>query len=102
MQLAERAAVIRSKNAGPFVLTIDVFFDDDEGYARAKASPVLTREGVAEVYGVGEHSVTGVYWNDTVRGIKISMLRWKSASDPYCSDIFGAHLHTPLAVCEIG
>jgi hypothetical protein len=24
-----------------------------------------------------------------------------SSSDPFCSDLFGAHLHTPLAAAEL-
>ena len=28
-------------------------------------------------------------------------MRWSSSSDPFCSDLFGAHLHTPLAAGEL-
>ena len=36
--------------------------------------------------------------NNTASG---SLLRWSSSSDPFCSDLFGAHLHTPLASAEL-
>jgi hypothetical protein len=32
---------------------------------------------------------------------KVSLVRWSSSSDPFCSDLFGAHLHTPLAQAEL-
>ncbi len=51
MQLHEYASIIRSKNAGPFCLTIDVFFADAGGYALARRSDLLTVPGVARACG---------------------------------------------------
>ena len=51
--------------------------------------------GVARAYGVDESSVKGVGGTSTVA--QVSLLRWSSSSDPFCTDLFGAHLHTPLA-----
>src|SRR3982074_3434956 len=42
MKLAELASLIRSKNAGPFVLTFTIIFPDDESYRRVKNSGVLS------------------------------------------------------------
>lgn len=101
MQLSEQASIVRSKNAGPFCLTIDVFFADAQSYERARTSSLLTVPGVARAYGVDEASVKGVWWDDRIRGVKVSLQRWSSSSDPFCSDLFGAHLHTPLASSEL-
>jgi len=101
MQLHEYASIIRSKNAGPFCLTIDIFFADAGGYALARRSDLLTVPGVARAYGVAESDVKGVWWDERVLGAKVSLLRWSSSSDPFCPDLFGAHLHTPLAVGEL-
>jgi hypothetical protein len=101
MRLHECAAIIRSKNAGPFALTIDIFFKDADSYARAKESTLLTPAGVAAAYGVEPATVKGVWWDDRVNAAKVSLLRWSSSSDPFCSDLFGAHLHTPLACGEL-
>ncbi|MFF5989461.1 DUF4387 family protein [Prauserella flavalba] len=101
MQLSEVAAVIRSKNAGPFCVTIDLFFDTREDYDRARASRLLTPAGVAEAYGVDESTVKGVHWDERVLAAKVSVLRWSSSSDPFCTDYFGAHLHHPLASSEL-
>jgi hypothetical protein len=51
-QLAELARLIRSKNAGPFELTFDVMFEDEATYRRVQRSGALTREAVAERYGL--------------------------------------------------
>jgi len=101
MRLYDAAAIIRSKNAGPFAVTIDLFFADEDNYRRARSSALLTPAGVAAAYGVDESTVKGVWWDDRIRAAKVSLQRWSSSSDPFCSDLFGAHLHTPLAAAEL-
>lgn len=101
MRLYDAAQIIRSKNAGPFVVTIDLFFDDQAHYDAAKGSRLLTPGGVAAAYRVAEDQVKGVYWDDRIRAAKVSVVRWSSSTDPFCTDLFGAHLHTPLAAAEL-
>jgi hypothetical protein len=50
--LRDVARAVRSKNAGPFWVTIDVFFDGPGTYARFKDSPSLSAERIAALYGV--------------------------------------------------
>ncbi|MET0740952.1 MAG: DUF4387 family protein [Candidatus Nanopelagicales bacterium] len=101
MLLRDAASIVRSKNAGPFWLTVDVFFTDADAFEAAQSSALLTVAGVAAAYGVPAESVKGVFWDERVRGVKVSLLRWSSSSDPFCSDLFGAHLHSPLADSEL-
>jgi hypothetical protein len=101
MRLYDHAAIIRSKNAGPFMVTVDIFFDDSAVFATARASVLLTPSGVAAAYGVPVSSVKGVYWDERILAAKVSLLRWSSSTDPFCADLFGAHLHTPLAAAEL-
>lgn len=101
MRLYDCAQIVRSKNAGPFALTIDLFFGDEESYQRARGSRLLTVAGVARAYGVAEETVKGVWWDDRIHAAKVSLVRWSSSSDPYCADLFGAHLHTPLASSDL-
>jgi hypothetical protein len=49
-KLGELARLIRSKNAGPFVLTIDVMFDKEEDFERVRRSGVLTADTIAKIY----------------------------------------------------
>ena len=101
MRLSDAADVIRSKNAGPFTVTVDLFFGDEPKYAAARSSALLTPAGVAAAYGVDESTVKGVWWDDRIQAAKVSLQRWSSSSDPFCTDLFGAHLHTPLAAAEL-
>lgn len=101
MRLDDLAQVIRSKNAGPFTLTLDIFFSSAEDYALAKASPLFTKDGVAMAYGLPSEKVKGIYWDPRVNAAKVSVVRWSSSADPFCSDMFGAHLHIPLSSSEV-
>ena len=49
-QLWEVTKLVRSKNAGPFVLTFDIMFDDAEVYEQVRDSGVLNKKLVAEMY----------------------------------------------------
>lgn len=49
-RLDQIARVIRSKNAGPFCLTLDVLYGDDASYRRVPAAQVITREKMAALY----------------------------------------------------
>ncbi len=41
---------VRSKNAGPFWVTIDLFFDGPESFARYATSPSLDAEHIAALF----------------------------------------------------
>jgi hypothetical protein len=57
MKLEDIASVIRSKNAGPRALTLDVMFAHDAAYGRSAQSPALTARRIAALYGVAEGEV---------------------------------------------
>jgi hypothetical protein len=50
MVLADIAILIRSKNAGPFVLTFDIMFADLASYQRVKSSGALNPAAFAALY----------------------------------------------------
>lgn len=103
MKLFEIADVLRSKNAGPFRTTFDIFFDDDEPYQRVKNSGKLTKELVAELYAIKPQEVVGVFFVDSARGIKITIPKPTdmACGDPRCRDLFGAQQHVPLMDIDI-
>jgi hypothetical protein len=66
------AQLVRSKNAGPYWLTLDVFFATDTAYARAAAA--LTEAAVADAYRV-EPADVRLYHLPDIRVIKASFPR---------------------------
>lgn len=49
-RLYDIAKVIRSKNSGPFQITLDVLFEDGETYRKIRESGIISREKVAALY----------------------------------------------------
>jgi hypothetical protein len=100
MQLSEIAQVIRSKNAGPRRLTLDLMFATDTDYQRVVQSPAVGRGKIAALYRVPEDDVTVIPY-PVGRAIKIVLARKIMAGDPGDCDVYGAQQHAPLLGIEI-
>ncbi len=100
MLLQDIALVVRSKNAGPRRLTLDIMFADDAAYARAVASGVLNAGRIARLYDVAEQEIDIIPY-PIGRAIKISLPRKVTAGDPGDRDVYGAQQHAPLLGIEI-
>ena len=98
--LGELARLIRSKNAGPFSLTFDVMFEDEETYRRVVAANVLTKEGFARLYGLPAEKVL-LARHDAARVIKISIPRPVFSCDPEDGDCYGGQQFGPLVNLEV-
>lgn len=94
-RLADLAQVIRSKNAGPTQLTIDVFFRDGDGYAIAARSSALSCAAVAARYGLHADQVQRHLLSD-IDAIKYVMPRAIVAGSPGDGDVYGAQQHGPM------
>jgi hypothetical protein len=94
--LADLASVIRSKNAGPFVITLDVFFNEGEVFRKVRDAGVITKAGLAELYRVNEDDILEVTFFEPAEALKISIKRWVSSAAPGDTDVFGAQQHVPL------
>ena len=103
MKLHEMAKVLRSKSAGPYKVTFDMFFDSEESYRRVKDSGVVNAELIARLYRIDPGEVEGIYFVDMAKGIKITIPkpRGEATGDPGCRDIYGAQQYVPLLDVEI-
>ncbi len=99
--LGSLASVLRSKNAGPYQLTFDVFFDDQPTYERVKRSGVITGSLVSRLYGVPVEEVLHVVWHDFARGVKFTIVRPHVSGGPGERDTYGCQQHAPLLSVEI-
>lgn len=100
MKLQGVASVIRSKNAGPRRLTLDIIFARDADYQHAAQSPSLTAERIAALYGLPIADVT-IHPYPLGRAIKIVLARPVMAGDPGDRDVYGAQQHAPLLEIEL-
>lgn len=99
-KLANIASLMRSKNAGPFMLTIDIMFDDLSVYDRVKASGAISRAVVAKKYGLSENKVMFFYC-DKALAIKASIPRPITQGDIGDSDGHGGQQFIPLMDIDI-
>ncbi|MCG2591341.1 DUF4387 domain-containing protein [Ramlibacter sp. XY19] len=51
-KVADACSHVRSKNAGPFWITLDLWFPDRAAFDRHAASPALQPQAIAALYGV--------------------------------------------------
>ncbi len=99
-RIAEIAQVCKSKNAGPFELTIDVVFESRELYDRVVATGVLSAALFARLYDVSENQVLFTPY-PAGNAFKATIPRWISSGDIGDTDIYGAQQHAPLLDVDI-
>ena len=100
MKLAELASLIRSKNAGPFILTFDIILPDDESYRRVKKSGVLTTARFAALFRCPQQQVR-FFECDNARAFKFSIPRPIVQGDLGDGDMHGGQQFIPLMDIEI-
>ncbi len=98
MRLIDYAKVLRSKNAGPLWLTLDVIFDAPEKLKRVL--PQLQPEIIAVLYDVDAADVSVIPY-EIVNSVKITIPRKIVSGDLQDDDIYGCQQHMPLAGIEI-
>jgi hypothetical protein len=99
MRLSDLAQVIRSKNAGPRRLTLDLMFATDADYQRVAQSPALSPEAIGKLYRIPPDQVAVLPY-PLGRAIKITLPR-DTAGDPGDRDVYGAQQHAPLLGIEV-
>ena len=94
--LRELAAVIRSKNAGPFRLTFDVVFNNDENFEKVRRADAITSERVAEAYGIAVEQISSIHCFPMGKAFKITLYRPTPQGAVGDSDMYGCQQHAPL------
>jgi hypothetical protein len=98
--LGEMARLIRSKNAGPFVITFDIMFPDTATFEKIRALGIINPKVMAQLYNLREDQVKLIEYPPGF-AFKISIPRPVPCGDPLDADIFGAQLHGPLVDMEV-
>ena len=98
--IGDVAELVRSKNAGPFWQTLDVFLPDDEAYRLVAESPAVDEEVVARLYRVPA-DVVSIYRLPSIRVVKISFPRPTTQGGVEDRDMHAGQQHVPLAQIEL-
>jgi hypothetical protein len=100
-KLGEVCRHVRSKNAGPFWITVDLFFRDDDAYRSCKDDPNISARCFAELYGADE-SLIKVIHVDSLRVVKVSYPRpnpqgWRGERDMHAGQQYVSLLEVEVA-----
>ncbi len=99
-RIGDIALVCKSKNAGPFEITIDAVFKDKKTYEKVKASGILCAELFAKLYSVKLEDVMFTAY-DAGYAFKATVPRLVPAGDIGDTDVYGAQQHAPLLAVEV-
>jgi len=98
--IRDSAVMCRSKNAGPFEVTIDIAFADRETYDKVKASGIVCPELIASRYGVAPEDVIFTAY-DAGLAFKATIPRAVPAGDFGDTDVYGCQQHALLLDVEL-
>ncbi len=96
VRLEDLCSVLRSKNAGPFLITLDMMFKDGRVYQAVKAKGLISKELVAQVYGIPLQDVAVMEYIDSVNAVKATFKRRLPSGSPGDPDCYGMNQEGPL------
>jgi hypothetical protein len=98
--LGELATQVRSKNAGPFWLTLDIFLPDEATFERVNRSGVTDPEVIGDLYGVDPAGVR-VFALADLCAIKISFPRPVVQGSLDDRDMHAGQQYVPLLALSV-
>lgn len=73
--LGDISRVLRSKNSGPYEITMDAMFESEATYRAVKQSGLLSEESVAATIGVSMEHIVWCGFFDPARAFKVTIPR---------------------------
>jgi hypothetical protein len=98
--VGDLATLVRSKNAGPFWLTLDIFCDNDTAYDTIAAADVITPRRIAAIYDSDPNSIR-IFRLPQLRVVKISLPRPTIQGAIADRDMHAGQQHVPLSLLPV-
>ncbi len=99
-RIRDVAVICRSKNASPFLVTLDVVFPDRETFDKVRESGVISTGLISRLYSVPEKDVLLVEF-PPANAFKATIPRLHGSGDVEDTDVYGAQQHAPLMDVEV-
>lgn len=96
IKLVDVTTVIRSKNAGPYELTLDIIFKDRAWYDQALRENLINAGLIARLYNIPVADVLGIVAFAPAHAIKATIRRPMVSGAIGETDVYGAQQHAPL------
>jgi hypothetical protein len=93
--IGQTAKYVRSKNAGPFWMTIDIFCETEETFEELKHSTRINTRLIAEIYQVPEESVR-IFYIEALNVMKISFPRPSPQGSKFEKDMHSGQQYVQL------
>ena len=94
--ITEAARVIRSKNSGPFELTLDILLKNKKYFKMFMQKNIVNKKRIASLYKIKENDILDIIYFEPSNAIKVTMRRRMPSGSPGETDIYGAQQHAPL------
>jgi len=94
--LTDIAGIIRSKNSGPYELTLDIMFKTREWYERVRDAGAINEAVVCDLYRITPDKIINIVHFEPANAIKITIARPICSGDLGETDVYGAQQHAPL------
>jgi hypothetical protein len=101
IKLVEITDIIRSKNSGPYELTIDLMFSTFDWYQKVRDAGVINEETVCRLYKIRAADIINIIEFDPAKAIKVTIKRPICSGDPGETDVYGAQQHAPFLDLEV-
>jgi hypothetical protein len=98
--LADLSFEVRSKNAGPFWVTLELFLRDAEAYRVAADETFLNEHTITRLYGTVPDQVL-IFRIPSLNVVKISFPRPVSQASLRDRDVHSGQHHVPLAMLPV-
>ena len=99
-KLTDLASVIRSKNSGPYELTLDIIFNEFKDYELIKKGGFINEDLICKLYSVTPDQIIKIVAFDPAKAIKATIKRPLCSGDLGETDVYGAQQHAPLLSLE--
>ncbi|KAK1841957.1 caib baif family enzyme [Colletotrichum chrysophilum] len=104
--LSDISRVLRSKNAGPYEITIDAIFESKSTYDAVKHSGLLSAENVANALNVSPDDIVWMGFFDPALAFKVTIPRFRSGKKAPAgsfmeNDIHGSQQHLGLSTLRL-
>jgi hypothetical protein len=99
--LRDLARIVRSKNSGPFEITLDVVFDDEAIFRKVRSSGALTAETIAGLYRLAPEQVLNCEFFHPALAFKATIARAVSSGSPAETDTYGGQQAAPLLAVSV-
>ncbi|OZI31538.1 acyl-CoA synthetase [Bordetella genomosp. 10] len=100
VKLKHIAKACKSKNAGPFHITLDIMFDKPALFEQVRETGVINAALIARLYGVAETDILFTEYAPALAW-KATLPRRIPSGAVGDTDVYGAQQHAPLLDIEI-